>query len=319
MLEATAPYVRLVRPELRRISKAFPWPTGIQSPRSRLLYGRFLDACHQAAIDPKVFFEVFGSSRERLLEACQAHPNVISLQLSDDGSSATVGFLADPHEEDEVSRLPWDSAAPQDGDDSLNRRAVELATYLGECCPELEVVEVSTVVADGSRLRIRAGDSPWEPGYKRLDRNARPRRSDVRVNVGIRGAITRQVSAYSWTELVRAREGVANTVTGLVGAAVRRLSAHDNPRRRLDWAASVEKAKRELAELPAPPVDRNWERDRSAATWDVAPSEDKLTTAISNILTALQALVARPPRSLEHTRLSALVGTGAEEASHRPR
>ena len=126
----------------------------------------------------------------------------------------------------------------------LNRRAVELATYVGESCPELEVVEVRTVIADGSPLSIRAGDSPWEPGHKRLGRNARPRRSDVRVNVGIRAAITRQVSAFSWTELVRARERIADTVTGLVGAAPRRLSAHDNRRRRVEWAAGIVKANR---------------------------------------------------------------------------
>ena len=309
LLEATAPYVRLVKAELSRISTAFPWPAGPQSAHSRLLYGRLLDACHRAAIDSKVFSDAFGHLRERLARVCQAHPNATSMLLSDDGSSVTIGLLADPREEVEVSRLPWDSDPTQDRDEPVNRRAVELATYVGECCPELEVVEVRTVIADGSRLSIRAGDSPWEPGHKRLARNARPRRSDVRVNVGIRAAIARQASAFSWTELLRARERIADTVTGLVGAAVRRLSAHDNKGRRVEWAASVEKATGELAELPAPPVDRNWEPDRSAATWDVAPSEDKLTNAISNILTALQALVARPPQDLEHTRLSALVGT----------
>ena len=313
LLEAVAPYVHLSGTELSQVSAAFEWPPGIQSPRSRLLYGRFLDGCRRAASGPETFLAVFGRSRERLTRACQAHPNAISALLNNDGGCATIELLADPREERDVSRLPWDSETTQDRDDPVNRRAVELATYVGECCPELEVVEVRTVIADGSPLSIRAGDSPWEPGHKRLGRNARPRRSDVRVNVGIRAAIARQVSAFSWTELIRARERIADTVTGLVGAAPRRLSAHDNRRRRVEWAASVEKATGELAELPAPPVDRNWEPDRSAATWDVAPSEDKLTNAISNILTALQALVARPPEGLEHTRLSALVGTALKK------
>ena len=313
LLEATAPYVRLVEAELSRISTAFPWPPGPQPALSRLLYGRLLDACHRAAIDSEVFSDAFGLLRERLARACEAHPNATSVLLSDDGSCVTIGLLADPREEDEVSRLPWDSNPTHDRDDPVNRRAVELATYVGECCPELEVVEVRTVIADGSRLSIRAGDSPWEPGHKRLERNARPRRSNVRVNVGIQAAIVRQASAFSWTDLLRARERLADTVTGLVGAAVRRLSAHDNRRRRLEWAASVKKATGELAELPAPPVDRNWEPDRSAATWDVAPSEDKLTNAISNILAALQALVARPPEGLEHTRLTAMVGTALKK------
>ena len=313
LLEAVAPYVRFSGAELSQIFAAFKWSPGIQSPRSRLLYGRLLSACHHAATEPEVFGAVFGSSRKRLTRACQAHPNAISAVLSDDGSCTTIDLLADPREEGDLPRLPWDSDITQNRDEPLNRRAVELATYVGESCPELEVVEVRTVIADGSPLSIRAGDSPWEPGHKRLGRNARPRRSDVRVNVGIRAAITRQVSAFSWTELLRARERIADTVSDLVSAAVRRLSAHDNRRRRLEWAARVQKAIDELAELPAPPVDRNWEPNRSAATWDIAASEDKLTNAISNVLTALQALIARPPESLEHTRLAALVGTALKK------
>ena len=165
--------------------------------------------------------------------------------------------------------------------DSLRILARELATYVGECCPELEVVEVRTVIADGSRLCIRAGASSWEPGHKRLGRDVRRRRSEVRVNVGIKGAITRQIAAFSWTELLWTRERIADTVTGLVVAAVRRLSSHDNKRRRAEWSANVEKVMGELAVLPAPPVDRNWEPDRSAATWDIVPCEDEFTDAIS--------------------------------------
>ena len=313
LLEATAPYIRLVHPELSQISAAFPWPSGTQSAQSRLLYARLLDVCHRAASDPTAFFDAFGPSRDRLAKACQAHPNAVSAQLNDDGTRGTIELLADPQEQEDVSRLPWDSDASREDDDIVNRRAVELATYVGECCPELEVVEVRTLIADGSRLRIRAGDSPWEPGHKQLGRNARPRRSDVRVNVGIQAAITRQVSAYSWTELIRARERLAETVADLVRSAPRRLSAHDNRRRGTEWVTSVDRARNELAELPAPPVDGNLEPGRPAASWDVAPSEDILTSAISGVLTALQTLVARPPESLEHTRLSALVGTALKK------
>ena len=313
LLEAVAPYVRLSKAELSQIYAAFEWPPGIQPSSSRILYGRFLDACHRATIDPDVFADVFGSCRERLTRACGVHPNAISVLLSDDGSCATIGLLADPRKEGDVFRLPWDSDATQGHDDPVNRRAVELATYVGECCPELEVVEVRTVIADGSRLCIRAGASSWEPGHKRLGRDARRRRSEVRVNVGIKGAITRQIAAFSWTELLWTRERIADTVTGLVVAAVRRLSSHDNKRRRAEWSANVEKVMGELAVLPAPPVDRNWEPDRSAATWDIVPCEDEFTDAISHIVTALQALVARPPESLEYVRLSALVGTALKK------
>ena len=195
----------------------------------------------------------------------------------------------------------------------MNRRAWELATYVGECCPELEVVEVKTVIADGSPLRIHAGTSPGEPGNMRLAHDARRPRSQVRVGAGIKGAIARQAAAFSWTELVRSRERIAETVTHLVRAAVRRLSAHDNKRRRAEWSATVQKVVHDLGELPAPPVDKNWEADRSAATWDTVPSGDKLADAVNNIVTALQALVVRPPESLEYTRLSAQVGTALKK------
>ena len=205
LLEAVAPYVRLSQLELTQISAAFEWPVGTQSSGSRLLYGRFLEACHGAASSLDAFQAVFGTSRERLTRACRAHPNVISALLGDDGDCATIQLLADPRDEDDVSRLPWDSDPTHDRDDPLNRRAWELATYVGECCPELEIVEITTVIADGSPLRIHAGTSPWEPGHMRLARDARPPRSQVRVGAGIKGAITRQVAAFSWTVLVRSR------------------------------------------------------------------------------------------------------------------
>ena len=247
------------------------------------------------------------------IQRVEAHPNVTSMLVSDDGTCATIELLSDPREEDDAPMLPWDSDTSRGQDDRVNRRAVELASYIGECCPELEVVEVRTVIADGSPLRIRTGATPWEPGHKRLGRDARRRRSDVRVNVGIKGAIARQVAAYSWTELVRARERLAAKAGRLVAAAGRRLSAHDNQRRRREWHASLREMIGELAELPAPPVDRNWEAGRAAASWDVAASEDKLTDAVRNIATALEALVARSPEELEHRRLAAQVGTALKQ------
>ena len=76
LLEAVAPYVRLSKEELSQIAAAFEWPRGIQTERSRLLYGRLLDGCHRAATALEVFFDVFGPSGERLTRACRAHPNV---------------------------------------------------------------------------------------------------------------------------------------------------------------------------------------------------------------------------------------------------
>ena len=240
LLEVVSPYVRLSKEELGGIFAAFEWPRGIQTERWRLLYGRLLDACHGAAGASRDFVGVFGPLDERLARACRAHPNVTSMLVSDDGTCTTIELLADPREGEDGARLPWDRDPAGDQGDPAHRRAVNLAMYVGECCPELEVVEVRTVIADGSPLRIRTGTTPWEPGYKRLGRDDRRRRSEVRVDVGIRGAIARQVAAFSWTELVRARELCATKAARLVGVACRRLSAHDNEGRRREWRASTQ-------------------------------------------------------------------------------
>ena len=313
LLEALAPYVSLSDVEQSRISAAFDWPSATQSIRAHLMYGRLLDACEFTSTNPEAFVDVFGPPSERLNKACQAHPNVISVTLSGDGKRATVGLLADPREESGVSQLAWDSEAFHDRSDPINHRAVELASYVGECCPELDIVEVRTVIADGTRFTLGDENSSWEPGYKRLARDARPRRSEVRVNAGIKAAIIRQVAAFSWTELIRAREEIAHTATELVASGVRRLSSHDNSARRAEWCRAVQETVDKLADLPAPPVERNWEPNRSAATWDSVQSDDGMTDAIGKIVTALQALVTRPPESLEHVRLSAQLGVALKK------
>ena len=277
-----------------------------------MLHGRFLDACSRASVSSAAFCSAFGAVRARLLRACQAHPNAVSAELNADADHATLGLLADPREEADARRLPWDSRGAHEDDDPVNRRAVELASYVGECCPELEVVEVRTLLADGSVLIIDADGLQWEPGHKRLARNARPRRTAVRVNVGVKAAISRQVAAFSWTRLVRLREGIADAVARLVAVAARRLSVYDNDRRRTEWRAAVDEAMRRLAELPGPPVDGSWTPGHAAANWDVVPSNDGLTDALRNIATALQALVAAGPEPQEYSRLSAQVGTALE-------
>ena len=115
-------------------------------------------------------------------------------------SIATIELLADPIEHEEFTNFEWDLPTGPDGTgDITNDRAVELANFVGECCPGLRTVEVRTVLADGSRFVV--GES--ESGYKRLDLSARPRRSNVRVVSGVVAAISRQVAAFSWTELIR--------------------------------------------------------------------------------------------------------------------
>ena len=66
LLEAVTLYVRLSKGELSQIVATFEWPRGVQTERTRQLYGRLLDGCHRAAIAPAVFVDVFGPLEERL-------------------------------------------------------------------------------------------------------------------------------------------------------------------------------------------------------------------------------------------------------------
>ena len=307
LLEATAPYIRLRRTSLVEICSALEWPRSVLSSVDRLLRGRFVDVCYHASRESNAFGDVFGPTHRRLTRACQAHPNVISGVVSAEGTCATVELLADPREEGVRSRLEWDPK-PRDEDDPINRRAVELATYIGECCPELEVVEVRTLLADRSSLKIRDRETEWEPGYKRLGRNARPRRSLVRINVGVQGAITRQVASFSWTELIRKRERIAGTVSELATSAPRRLSPRDNERRRAKWRESLEDVAIELTDLPAPPVDKDLRQGAAAVDWDRVPSDDKLTDALKSVVTTLQTLVKGEPKDFDHLRGGAQAG-----------
>ena len=161
--------------------------------------------------------------------------------------------------------------------------------FVGECCPELEVVEVITVLANGERLRL--GD--LEPGHKRLPRDARPARDVVRVNVGVQAAIARQAAAYSWTELIRHRTRIATLVSQLTEETPRRLSRNDNSHRRADWVSRLDKVDRLLADLPRPPATSELDIGRAAASWDSDRKEDDLTAALRHVASTLRLLVPK--------------------------
>lgn len=261
LLEAVAPYVAIPVEDLHQVAAQFRWPDGVLDPTVRLLHGRLRNAAYVANDGTDGFAQVWGSVSERLEQAAWSAADVVSASfIDDDAAMATLELLAHPSPEGDSPRFVWDLEQRSDrSDDAMNRSAVELATFVGECCPELEVVEVVTVLADGSGFRL--GD--LEPGHKLLARNARPMRHLVRTNVGIQSAISRQAGANSWTELVRRRTQIAMLVTKLAEEAPRRLSANDNPRRRANWESGLDRVGPLAAALPRPPCRiraRPWQR-----------------------------------------------------------
>ena len=289
LLEAAASYVRLSGRSLGRIAAAFPWPAGIVEPATRRLHARLIAACWLACSGADDVHAVFGELGDRLLRAAGADPDIVSATLPpEQGLEATVHLLANPTDDRQSPSFDWDfESRARDTGDVTNRVAVEVATFIGDCCPELETVEVVTVIADGSRLRL--GD--FEPGHKRLGRNARPSRELVRVNVGIQAAISRQAAAHSWTELLRLRSRAAVLLARLTREAPRRLSEHDNSRRRTEWLAQLEAVEGLLAQLPRPPVASELDMGTPAVTWDAQREDEPVSAGLRRAAAVLRMLV----------------------------
>ena len=303
-LEATAPYVSLSHDHLRRIAAAFPWPAGVLDRKTRLLHGRLRGASHLAAIEPAAFVEAFGDVTSRVCDAVKAHESAVALATGNGNSVATIELLADPFEHDEVGEFHWDPPKNRDETKDLtNTRAVELATYVGECCPELRTVEVRTVLADRTGFVI----SDFEPGHKRLDVSARPRRTNVRVVSGVIAAIARQKAVSSWTELIRARDQIGRTLTELVSEAPRRLSPYDNAGRRRDWARTLAQVERDLLSIGLPPPASDLDAAGEPVRWDLARDEDKLVVSLNGMVAAIRRLVPNPPVDREYVQIGAQV------------
>ena len=310
LLEATSPYISLSREELSCIVSAFPWPEGVLDRKTRLLHGRLLCSCYFAAVTPAVFVDAFRDVPTRLSSAVRAHGDTVSLHFDLDESIATIELLANPIEHEDFPNFEWDLPTGRDGTrDITNDRAVELANFVGECCPELRTVEVTTVLADGSRFVV----GEVESGHKRLDLSARPRRWNVRVVSGVIAAISRRVAAFSWTELIRARTQIVEKLTELVSEAPRRLSPYDNEGRRREWSKALDKIERALLTIGLPPPASDLDSAGDPVRWDSARDEDKLTVALNSMVTALRRLVPNRPVDREHVQIAAQIQDGLKK------
>ena len=296
LLEASAPYLSLSDSDLREMARRFPWPDEILDAKVRHLHGRLRSASYLATDGAPGFVRAWGSVAQRLDQAARSAANVTSASITNsDSIGATVQLLSDPAGETDSPNFAWDLQSRRDRrDDAVNQAAVDLATHLGECCPELEVVEVITILADGKHFKL--GD--LEPGHKRLARDARPARHIVRANVGVQAAISRQVAACSWTELVRHRTRIGTLVALLTDEAPRRLGSNDNQQRRADWVRRLDEADLLLATLPRPPATSELDVGSAAAKWDRDREEDNLSAALRHVALMLRSLVPEDPARL---------------------
>ena len=296
LLEAAAPYVSLSDSDLREMARRFPWPDEILDSEVRHLHGRLRSAAYLAIDGAPGFVRAWGSVVQRLDQAARSAANVISASIAHgDSLGAKVQLLSDPVGETDSPSFVWDLQSRRDRrDDATNQAAVDMATHTGECCPELEVVEIITILADGKRFKL--GD--LEPGHKRLARSARPARHIVRANVGVQAAISRQVAACSWTDLVRQRTRIGTLVVQLTEEAPRRLGSNDNRQRRADWMSRLDDVELLLATLPRPPATSELDVGSSAARWERDREEDGLSAALRRVASMLRSLVPQDPGRL---------------------
>ena len=304
LLEAVAPYTDLSGSDLQEIAEKFAWPDGILDNTVGSLHGRLRNAAYLAAEDCNQFARAWGSVAQRLNQAAQSNANTLSALIAnsdsasaadDDPTSVTLYLLVNFEDgQDDSPRFPWDIQRQQDQhDEILNRSAVDLAEFVGECCPEFEAVEVITVLADGEQVSL--GD--LAPGYKRLAEDIWPDRCTVRIGVGMSAAIARQTAACSWTQLVRNRELAAVLVAQLVEDAPRRLSRNDNERRRTDWLRQLREVEDLLVKVPHPPTAPVLDIKRAAVSWDNDRDEDDLSVSLYGIVLALHELVPQDPET----------------------
>ena len=311
LLDSCSIYVTLSERDLVRLASTFPLPAAILQREDRQLYGRLLLAASAAAETHDAFVTAFGSIEDRGTWAAGADPNVVRFQIDRTGSAATVEIMISSGEEG-PSHLPWDAArARSDSSDETNDKAVELATFVGECCPEFDVVEVRTLTPAGDPYRI--GD--LEPGHKRLGREARRPRHETRVIQGLLAALGRRGAANSWTELVRLREGAARDVLATLAEVGRRLNPNDHPGRRARWCDDVERLDTRLAELPRPPVASQLIPGSHAVRWDVETKEDDLVEVLRRIVASLRQVVPKAGGRLVPVGLGSQLGKAADRLS----
>lgn len=295
LLEVVGQYVRLTEDGATRISRGFPGlaSEAVLDATSRRLNSRLISAVCVALHNDDAFSRAFGGVQDRLERAARAHPDALSARVAaaDRIELELLASLDESAARNEVS-FQWDLPNARSGSgDAINDAAVELATYVGECCPEVEVIEVRTVTADRQPLTV----GEHEHGHKRLAKNARPDRNLVRRNVGTQAAIGRQVSAHSWTELARQRSGLAEELAALMSEAPRRLTPNDNSRRRAEWAAKLDKVSSGLAQLPRPPIMSEFDSVALNRLWDSERDEEALVKQLRQTAAALQLLTRQLP------------------------
>jgi hypothetical protein len=283
LLEAAEGNFVLDRDTAAWVLARFGGPTTLDEA---VLWARLVDTT-LSHFDPSDYEALAGRPLARAETVARLDPDAISVTYTPATRTASVTRLLPPEPEWSTTRA-WDTPRQSKSEDLINDTAVAAARRLAAACPEARTVEVVTVTADGSRVKI--GD--LEPGFKQMGRDAFPRRRSVRQNVGFQAALNRATASRSWTALVESQITLARDLTDLVGQAPARLSSRDSEARQSAWTGQARAVVKTAAELVSRPAETAVALGMSHALVDeLERATDSTSAALSDLANALPTLL----------------------------
>ncbi len=287
VLEALSGVLRLRDQDVRRIFDSTPVP---HDRASAAQWARLVETLftHVSADSAR---KVFGTIASRAEVIARAEPWAIATEADQDGPSVTL--LEALTVEAVADELPWEPSRTISND---NAEAIAIATAkrLAFACPDASVVKVRTVTPSGRPAELDG----HEYARREIPTESFPNRVGVRRNVGFTAAVRKLSAAETWTEMLTAQIQLGSTLTTLAASARARLNPHDNLRRRAEWTAEVNEAKRNATLLKPEPRNLDPGLPSSHAKADDREREsDSTSGALDKTAQALSVIISNPNRA----------------------
>ncbi|MCU1410596.1 MAG: hypothetical protein JWR04_1303 [Rhodoglobus sp.] len=268
LLEAIEGRVAVSAADVARVLETHPVDAG--SLRSVGLRAQLVAALFSANNpEPAVVDDLFGPVADRVELAVAADPSAYEAAVETIAASAlpdSPSALARPPRSD-LARVATarafaraehlderDPYPDQPGTDpsSINAQAVRLVRRLFDMCPELDLVTVDIVQADGGTSMMGV---PTD-GHKQIRAGVIPRAVEQRRNIAVQTATMSMRNHERWSDRCRQQAALAGELSALLDELPRRLAANDNAGRRRMWSDRVRRVAAEAARMPGIPARR---------------------------------------------------------------
>jgi len=212
---------------------------------------------------------LFGPVAERAILAVAADP------FAYEASVATVPAAALPESPSTLVRAPRseiatvatakafaraepsyesDSYPDQPGADpaAVNAQAVRFVRRLFDMCPELDLVTVDVVQADGGTDMMGVPSD----GHKSIRAGVVARAVEQRRNIAVQTAAMSTRNNERWSDRCREQAAIASDLAALLDELPRRFFPNDHAVRRRDWSDRVRQVAARAARMPGIPAPR---------------------------------------------------------------